>query len=108
MSSLTGWNLDCNISVYKTIGVAFSKDSTLFVGPPEIQKEEFHLFDETQMVETILDSVAKTIQMNIGDDTPDLVEVYFSTEEDEELTFPDINMYVPLGESYAGLKQIPE
>lgn len=108
MGLLTGWNLDCDISVYKTVGVAFGEDCTLFVGPPDEQKEEFHMFDAYQLTQTILDSIAKTIQMNLGGENPELIEVYYSTATDEQLTFSNIDMYVPLGESYTGLVLVTE
>ena len=108
MGTLTGWDLDCDISIYKTVSVAFADESTLFVGPPMEQKEEFHMFDAESLVQTVLDSVKKTIQMNLGAENTDLVEVYFSTESYEELVFPNINMYVPLEEAYTGLIPIED
>ena len=108
MSILTGWDLDCDISVYKTVGVAFVDGGTLFTEPPEVQKEEFHMFSAEQMVQTILDSVKKTIQMNLGAENADLIEVYFSSESIDELIFPNINMYVPIDEAYTGLIPIAD
>lgn len=102
---MTDWNLDCSVSAYKTVLVQFSDESSPFVGPPEEQKEEFIVFEATELTQTILDSVQKTIQMNLTDEggDPDALEVYYSTMNDESLEFSNIEMYVPMEEPYTGL-----
>lgn len=63
MAQLTGWNLDLagEITTGKGgITVSFGETCALFSGPPQEQKEEFHVYDSYQLDETILDSVKKT------------------------------------------------
>ena len=60
--------------------VLFGETSALFAGPPDPQKEEFHVFDSFQLDRTILDSIQKTLQTwavvpGLGD--PDSVDIYF-------------------------------
>ena len=44
------------------MSVCLSSESSLFTGPPDPQKEEFHMYDAGQLAETILDSIQKTLQ----------------------------------------------
>ncbi len=108
IGTLTGWDLSCSVSSYRTVGVEMAPNNTVFSHPPEPQVEEFHMFDQYQLVETILDSIQKTIQMNLVGDAgdPDALAVYFSTEDGEDLIFPDIAMYVPMEEAYTGFMPI--
>ena len=60
MAQLTGWNLDLagEITTGKGgITVSFGETCALFSGPPQEQKEEFHVYDSYQLDQTILDSV---------------------------------------------------
>ena len=60
MAELTGWNLDLagDITTGKGgITVTFAETCALFSGPPQVQKEEFHVYDSYQLDQTILDSV---------------------------------------------------
>ena len=80
MASLTGWNLDLAEPIFSGKGgitVSFADTSALFAGPPEEQREEFHVYDALQLDQTILDSLKKTLQCwavdpELGD--PDQVE----------------------------------
>ncbi len=42
--------------------ISFSKESALFTGPPQQQKEEFHMYDAEQLDRTILDSIQNTAE----------------------------------------------
>lgn len=64
MASLTGWNLDLAEPIFSGKGgitVSFADTSALFAGPPEEQREEFHVYDALQLDQTILDSLKKTL-----------------------------------------------
>lgn len=108
MSALTGWNLDLASGVTTGKGgmtVSFAKTSALFTGPPDPQIEEFHVFDETGLVYTILDSVRMTLQNNFVDASqgdPSSLDVYFSTENDAPIKIEDAGIDIPITEPYGG------
>lgn len=91
MAQLTGWNLDLagEITTGKGgITVTFGENCALFSGPPEEQKDEFHVYDSYQLDQTILDSVKKTLQNwavvpGMGD--PDSVDVYYCGPDGKDL-----------------------
>ena len=82
MSELTDWNLDLAADITTGKGgmsVCLSNNSALFMGPPDPQKDEFHMFDTETLCHTILDSIKKTLQENFvyeGGD-PDSIDIYF-------------------------------
>ena len=85
IAEMTGWNLTLAEPVSSGRGgmtVVFGRESSVFTGPPDPQKDEFHVFDTQDLVFHILDSIQKTLQMNtidpaLGD--PDNLDIYFST-----------------------------
>lgn len=91
MAELTGWNLDLagEITTGKGgITVTFAETCALFSGPPEVQKDEFHVYDSYQLDQTILDSVKKTLQNwavvpGLGD--PDSVDIYYCGPDGKDL-----------------------
>lgn len=91
MAELTGWNLDLagEITTGKGgITVPFGETCALFSGPPEVQKDEFHVYDSYQLDQTILDSVKKTLQNwavvpGMGD--PDSVDIYYCGPDGKDL-----------------------
>ena len=91
MAELTGWNLDLagEITTGKGgITVSFGEDCALFSGPPQEQKEEFHVYDSYQLDQTILDSVKKTLQnwaVVPGMGNPDSVDVYYCGPDGKDL-----------------------
>lgn len=91
MAELTGWNLDLagEITTGKGgITVTFGETCALFSGPPEEQKDEFHVYDSYQLDETILDSVKKTLQnwaVVPGQGDPDSVDVYYCGPDGKDL-----------------------
>lgn len=91
MAELTGWNLDLagEITTGKGgITVTFGETCALFSGPPQEQKDEFHVYDSYQLDETILDSVKKTLQnwaVVPGQGDPDSVDVYYCGPDGKDL-----------------------
>ncbi len=64
IENLTGWNLELSDEVTSGKGgmsVCFTKNCSLFSGPPNPQKDEFHVYDRYQLARIILDSVKKTL-----------------------------------------------
>ncbi len=106
MSELTGWDLtltEAPTSGKGGVSILFSEESALFTGPPSEQKEQFHVYDSEQLIMTILDSVQKTVQMNLVDENlalPEELGIYFSLDASTPLYFPEINLEIPLTEPY--------
>ena len=91
MSELTGWNLELagEITTGKGgITVSFGENCALLSGPPQEQKEEFHVYDSYQQDQTILDSVKKTLQnwaVVPGQGDPDSVDIYYCGPDGKDL-----------------------
>lgn len=107
ISNLTGWDLSLSDAVTTGKGgmtVSFAKDSALFVGPPETQKDEFFMYDADNLIPTILDSVKKTLQENFVDTNaggdPDSLDIYYCMEGDQPLTFDNLNVTIPMDTPY--------
>ena len=47
--------------------VSFADTSALVVGPPDPQVKEFFVYDSTELIQMILDSVQRTLQQNFVD-----------------------------------------
>ena len=109
IASLTGWNLDLADQV--TVGkggmtVSFAKTSSLFVGPPEEQSEEFFVYDAEQLAATILDSIQYTLQHNFVDaelGDPSSLDIYYCMEGDQPLELTNIGKIIPMDQPYSGL-----
>lgn len=105
ISDLTGWDLTLAEPVTTGKGgmsVCFSQESALFVGPPEPQNEEFHMYSADQLAETILDSTQKTLQNGFtgeGGD-PDALDIYYYMEGEQPLELPNLGLSWPLDEPY--------
>ena len=106
MSELTDWNLDLAADITTGKGgmsVCLSNNSALFMGPPDPQKDEFHMFDTETLCHTILDSIKKTLQENFvyeGGD-PDTIDIYFYMEGEKPLTLENLGMSWSLEEPYS-------
>lgn len=106
MAQLTGWNLDLDGEIFTGKGgitVTFAQTCSLFSGPPEEQKDEFHVYDSYQLDQTILDSVKKTLQAwavvpGMGD--PDSVDVYFCGPGGEDLVLEDLGLTISSTQPY--------
>ncbi len=105
IADLTGWNLTLAETVATGKGgmsVCLSGESSLFTGPPDPQKEEFHMYDAGQLAETILDSIQKTLQMGFTGElgNPDALDIYYFMEGELPLELPDLGLSWPLEEPY--------
>lgn len=105
IADLTGWDLTLAEAVTSGKGgmsVCLSNESALFIGPPDPQNEEFHMYDSAQLAQTVLDSIKKTLQMNfIGEGgNPDSLDIYYYMEGEQPLTLPDLGLSWPLDQPY--------
>lgn len=104
IEELTGWKLSLADEITTGKGgitVSFAKDSCLFVGPPEEQKDEFHLYDNYQLSFAVLDSVQKTLQCWANPTNPDSVDIYFCAEGDVPLELSGLGVVLPIDEPYS-------
>ena len=97
IADLTSWDLILAEPVISGKGgmrVCLSSESALFTGPPDPQREEFHMYDVSQLAETILDSIQKTLQegftMEGGD--PDALDIWYYMEGDQPLELPILGL----------------
>lgn len=105
ISELTGWDLTIAGEVTTGKGgmsVCFSGESALFSGPPDPQKDEFHVFSADQLAETILDSIQKTLQEGFTGEggNPDELDIYYFLEGEQPLELPDLGLSWPLDQPY--------
>ena len=105
IADLTGWDLTLAEPVATGKGgmsVCLAESSALFQGPPENQKDEFHMYGTDQMAETVLDSIQKTLQENFtgAGGNPDNIDIYFYMEGEQPLSLPDIGFSWPLDQPY--------
>lgn len=106
IADLTGWDLTLAETVTSGKGgmsVCLANTSSLFVGPPDPQKDEFHMYDAEQLAETILDSIQKTLQegftvSGLGD--PDALDIWYYAEDNQPLELPDIGRSWPIDQPY--------
>lgn len=105
IAELTGWDLTLAEPVTTGKGgmsVCLASTSSLFTGPPEPQKDEFHMYGADQMAETVLDSIQKTLQEGFtgaGGD-PNNIDIYFYMEGEQPLSIPNIGLSWPLDQPY--------
>lgn len=105
IADLTGWDLTLAEPVISSKGgmsVCLSSESALFTGPPDPQKDEFHMYDAEQLAETILDSIQKTLQKGFvlepGD--PDTLDIWYYTAGDQPLKLPNLGLSWPVDQPY--------
>ena len=105
IADLTGWDLTLAEDVISGKGgmsVCLSSESSLFTGPPDPQREEFHVYDVGQLAETILDSIQKTLQEGFtgeGGD-PDALDIWYYMEGDLPLELPILGLSWPIDQPY--------
>lgn len=111
IADLTGWNLDLAEPVISGKGgmsVCLSGESALFSGPPDPQKDEFHMYDAEQLAETILDSIQKTLQKGfvLEPGNPDELDIWYYIEGEKPLELPALGLSWPVDQPYqwAGAK----
>lgn len=105
IADLTGWDLTLAEPVISGKGgmsVCLSGGSALFTGPPDPQKDEFHVYGTEQLAEMILDSIQKTLQegfvLEPGD--PDTLDIWYYLEGEQPLELPDLDKYWPIDQPY--------
>ena len=114
IAQLTGWNLTLAQPVEVVedgYALVFTDDCSLVAGPPDPQKEEFHMFDSVQMVETALDSIRQTLRAQSAADgfsDPDQVQIYVSLEGGREVSLPEAGIRVPADQPYDGVVSLSE
>lgn len=105
IADLTGWNLTLAEPVISGKGgmsVCLSNESALFTGPPDPQKEEFHMYDVGQLAETILDSIQKTLQegFTLEGGDPDALDIWYYMEGEQPLELPALGLSWPIDQPY--------
>lgn len=105
IADLTGWDLTLAEPVISGKGgmsVCLSSKSALFAGPPDPQKDEFHMYSWEQLAETILDSIQKTLQMGFTGKggSPDALDIWYYMEGEQPLNLPELGLSWPLDQPY--------
>lgn len=105
IAGLTGWDLTLAEDVVSGKGgmsVCLSSGAALFTGPPDPQKEEFHVYDAGQLAETILDSIQKTLQegFTLEGGDPDTLDIWYYMEGDHPLELPALGLSWPIDQPY--------
>lgn len=105
IADLTGWDLTLAEEVTSGKGgmsVCLADTSSLFIGPPSPQKDEFHMYDAEQLAETILDSIQKTLQegFTLEGGDPDALDIWYYMEGEQPLELPDIGRSWPIDQPY--------
>ena len=105
IADLTGWDLTLAEDVISGKGgmsVCLSSESSLFTGPPDPQREEFHMYDVGQLAETILDSIQKTLQegFTLEGGDPDALDIWYYMEGDRPLEHPALGLSWPIDQPY--------
>jgi hypothetical protein len=105
IADLTGWDLTLAEDVISGKGgmsVCLSSESSLFTGPPDPQREEFHMYDVGQLAETILDSIQKTLQegFTLEGGDPDALDIWYYMEGDRPLELPALGLSWPIDQPY--------
>lgn len=105
IADLTGWDLTLAEPVISGKGgmsVCLSNESSLFQGPPDPQKDEFHMYSADQLAETILDSIQKTLQegFTLEGGDPDALDIWYYLEGEQPLELPGLDKSWPLDQPY--------
>ena len=105
ISDLTGWDLTLSEPVISGKGgmsVCLSSESALFMGPPDPQKDEFHMYSGEQLAETILDSIQKTLQMGFTGEggNPDALDIWYYMKGEQPLDLPELGLSWLLDQPY--------
>ena len=105
IADLTGWDLTLAEDVISGKGgmsVCLSSESALFNGPPDPQKNEFHMYDVGQLAETILDSIQKTLQEGLALEggNPDTLDIWYFMEGEQSLELPALGLSWPVDQPY--------
>ena len=84
------------------MSVCLSNESALFTGPPDPQKDEFHVYDAEQLAEMILDSIQKTLQegFTLEGGDPDALDIWYYMEGEQPLELPALGLFWPIDQPY--------
>ena len=86
--------------------MSFADTCSIFTGPPDPQKEEFHVYDAGELAATILDSIQHTLQYNFVDPEkgePSSLDIYYCDAAGESITIPGLDVTIPMDTPYSGL-----
>ena len=105
IADLTGWNLTLAEPVVSGKGgmsVCLSGESALFTGPPDPQKEEFHMYGVDQLAQTVLDSIQKTLQegFTLEGGDPNALDIWYYLEGEQPLELPALGLSWPIDQPY--------
>ena len=101
LGELTGWDLSLADEVTDGKGgmtVTFAESCAIFTGPPDPQKEEFHVYSAEELAETVLDSIRQTLVMNYGG--AEGLDVYFCGPGGGDLVLDNIGVTISRLEPY--------
>lgn len=104
ITDLTGWNISLADEITTGKGgmtVVFGSDACLFTGPPEEQKDEFHVYDSLELTFMVLDSIQKTLQNWASPTNPENVDIYFAASGDQPLELSELGVIWPLEQPYS-------
>ena len=104
IADLTGWDLSLADEITSGKGgitVLFGPDAFLFTGPPEVQKDEFHVYDVLGLTFMALDSIQKTLQNWANPVTPESVDIYFAASGDVPMELTELGVTWPLELPYS-------
>lgn len=103
IAELTGWNLTLSDEITEGKGgmtVSFSKEASIFTGPPARQENKFHVSDQQNMLFAALDSIQKTLQNYASPTNPESVDIYFCMEGDVPITIASMGITIPMDKPY--------
>ena len=101
LGELTGWDLSLADEVTDGKGgmtVTFAKSCAIFTGPPEQQKEEFHMYSADQLAATVLDSIRQTLETNYGG--TEGLDVYFCGPDGGDLVLDNLGVTISSTQPY--------
>ena len=84
--------------------VSFADTSALVVGPPDPQVKEFFVYDNTELIQMVLDSVQRTLQQNFVNPelgAPASLDIYFALNG-EDISVPGTDIVISHTEPYKG------
>ena len=108
-SELPGWDLSLADEVTDGKGgmtVTFAKSCAIFTGPPEQQKEEFHIYSADQLAATVLDSIRQTLETNYGG--TEGLDVYFCGPDGGDLVLENIGVTISSTQPYSAFPSLEE
>ncbi|MCI9552027.1 MAG: hypothetical protein HFE94_00670 [Acutalibacter sp.] len=101
LGELTGWDLSLADEVTNGKGgmtVTFAKSCAIFTGPPEQQKEAFHMYSADQLAATVLDSIRQTLNTNYGG--TEGLDVYFCGPDGGDLVLENLGVTISSTQPY--------